>query len=89
MQLRLRAFSFGGAGIQRVTVDTGLQTFGPFNVTEAWQVISFPTQAPAWRAGVNHIRLRFELATRPVDVGAGGDTRTLAAAVDFLRVSQR
>ncbi len=89
VQLRLRAFSFGGAPVQRVTLDTGLETFGPFSVGEEWQVVSIATGASAWRAGVNHVRLRFARATRPVDVGAGGDTRALAAAVDFLRVSQR
>ena len=89
VQLRLRAFSFAGAPIQRVTIETGRETFGPFEVGDTWQVIAIPTPASAWRAGVNHVRLRFERATRPADVGAGGDTRTLAAAVDFLRVSQR
>jgi hypothetical protein len=36
---------------------------------------------------VNGLELRFGYAQRPADVGLGGDTRPLAAAVDWLRVS--
>ena len=41
----------------------------------------------AWRAGVNTLHFRFAYTQRPIDVGAGGDTRPLAAAVDWVRIS--
>ena len=89
VQLRVRAFAFPGNPPQLVTIDTGGATFGPFEVGPDWQTISVATPTSAWRRGINRVHLRFARATRPVDVGAGGDTRALAAAVDFLRVSQR
>ena len=89
VQVRLRAFSYPGSAPQLVTIDTGRMTFGPLEVGSDWQVLSVETPAAAWRRGLNRVHLRFSRATRPVDVGAGGDTRTLAAAVDFLRISQR
>lgn len=89
VQLRVRAFAFPGSSPQLVTIDTGRATFGPFDVGPDWQTISVATPASAWRRGINRVHLRFARATRPVDVGAGGDTRALAAAVDFLRVNQR
>lgn len=89
VQLRVRAFAFPGNPPQRVTIDTGRATFGPFEVGAGWQTISVATPASAWRRGINRVHLRFARATRPVDVGTGADTRALAAAVDFFRVSQR
>jgi hypothetical protein len=41
-----------------------------------------------WRGGVNRVVLQFAGATRPADAGMGGDTRPLAAAVDYLRVQK-
>jgi len=41
-----------------------------------------------WRGGVNRVVLSFAAALQPVDVGMGGDTRPLAAAVDYLRVQK-
>jgi hypothetical protein len=32
------------------------------------------------------VTLEFDWAARPADVGLGGDTRALSAAVDYLRV---
>ena len=40
-----------------------------------------------WRAGLNRVTFDSQRALRPVDTGAGGDTRLLGTAVDFLRVS--
>jgi len=89
VRLRVRAFTFANSPIQTVTIDTGRATFGPLEVGPEWQTISVSTPSSAWRRGINRVHLRFARATRPVDVGAGGDVRPLSAAVDFLRVSQR
>lgn len=89
VQLRARAFNYPGSAPQLVTIDTGLMIFGPLEVGSDWQVLSVETPAAAWRRGINRVHLRFSRSTRPVDVGVGGDTRRLAAAVDFFRVSTR
>jgi hypothetical protein len=44
-------------------------------VTPDWQTVECTADASAWRGGVNRLELRFAYAQRPVDVGAGGDTR--------------
>ena len=46
-------------------------------------------QKDAWRSGVNTVTLRFEWARRPMEVGVGDDPRPLAAAVDYVRVSEQ
>jgi hypothetical protein len=56
-------------------------------VPQDWQTVECTADANAWRGGVNRLELRFAYAQRPVDVGAGGDTRPLSAAVDWIRVS--
>lgn len=58
-------------------------------VPPGWETAECAIEADAFRAGVNAVELRFAYAQRPVDVGAGGDTRPLAAAVDWLRVSKQ
>jgi hypothetical protein len=89
VQVRLRAFTYPGSPPQLMTLDTGRATFGPVEIGADWHVVNITTPASAWRAGVNRVRLRMSRATRPVDVGAGRDSRPLAAAVDYLRVRQR
>jgi hypothetical protein len=89
IQIRLRAFTYVGAPPQLLTIETGRQTFGPFPVAADWDVINIETPADAWRTGLNRVRLRFDYATRPLDVGPGQDGRALAAAVDVFRVTAR
>ena len=52
-----------------------------------WQIVECTLSAASWHGGVNALELRFDHAQRPADVGAGGDARPLAAAVDWIRVS--
>jgi hypothetical protein len=56
-------------------------------VPSDWQTVECTLDRSAWRTGVNQLQLRFAFAARPMDVGAGGDPRPLAAAVDWVRVS--
>jgi hypothetical protein len=56
-------------------------------VTPDWQTVECTLGKASWRTGVNALELRFAYAQRPIDVGAGGDTRPLAAAVDWVRIS--
>lgn len=87
VQVRLRSFAYPGAPPQTLTLAAkGAECQAP--VTPDWQTVECTLDANAWRAGVNLLELRFAYARRPIDVGAGGDTRPLAAAVDWVRISK-
>ena len=87
VQVRLHSFAYPGAPPQRLTLSAnGTECQMP--VTPEWQTVECTLEANAWRAGVNRLELRFAYAHRPVDVGAGGDTRPLAAAVDWVRIAK-
>lgn len=87
VQVRLHSFAYPGAPPQTLTLaSNGAECQVP--VTPDWQTVECTLDARAWRAGVNVLELRFAYAQRPMDVGAGGDTRPLAAAVDWVRISK-
>ena len=85
--IRLHAFGFPGAPEQTLNVVINGHVHGPVAVSPAWHTSEFLIRREVWRAGVNRIQLRFAWERRPSDVGLGGDTRPLAAAVDFVRVA--
>lgn len=87
VQLRLHAFAYAGSTGQSVTITANGAACAVLPVTPDWQTLECTLDRSAWRAGVNELRLRFAYAQRPIDVGAGGDVRPLAAAIDWLRVS--
>jgi len=97
VQLRIHAFGYAGAPPQTVTISvTGsaaeasakaVAACGPLPVSVEWQTVECTLDAGAWRSGVNYLSLTFGYASRPVDVGLGGDTRPLSAAVDWGRLS--
>ena len=89
LQVRLHAFSYPGAQAQTLTIVANGKTEGctALPVPADWQTLECTLDRSAWRAGVNQLELRFAYAQRPVDVGAGGDLRPLAAAIDWVRVS--
>jgi hypothetical protein len=95
VQVRLHAFAYPGAPPQSLTLrangspdgDAGDHACGPLPVPGDWQTIECTLDRPSWHAGVNTLTLRFAYVQRPADVGLGGDTRPLAAAIDWLRVS--
>ena len=87
VQVRLHSFAYAGAPPQTLTLAAnGVACQVP--VTVDWQTVECTLDTNAWRAGVNRLELRFTYAQRPIDVGAGGDTRPLAAAVDWIRVAK-
>jgi hypothetical protein len=96
VQVRLRSFSYAGAAAQTLTLSANghacLSAIAPATaglpVSADWQTVECLLDAGAWRAGVNLLELRFAYAQRPIDVGAGGDTRPLAAAVDWVRIAK-
>ena len=61
----------------------------PVEVPADWAVLERVVPAAAWRTGVNDRGADFDRATRPSDVGQGSDTRLLAAAVDYVRMSSK
>ena len=96
VQVRLHAFAYPGAPPQTLTLSAGeracrrlarLRKSFRRAVAPDWQTVECTLDRSAWRAGVNELELRFAYAQRPVDVGAGGDLRPLAAAIDWVRIS--
>jgi hypothetical protein len=87
IQVRLHAFAYPGAPPQTLTLSANGLACGPLPVTPEWQTVECTLDAASWHAGVNVLELTFAYAQRPVDVGAGGDSRPLSAAIDWLRVS--
>ena len=86
VQVRGRSFDYAGAAPQSVTIVVNASTLPPAPLTSDWTTATFEVDGPLWRAGVNRLQLVFGRAARPVDVGSGGDSRTLAAAIDYVRV---
>ena len=89
LQVRLHAFAYPGWTRQTVTFVVNGRSFGPATVGGDWQTLEFATERGAWHGGVNRLRMEFETTRSPADVGLSGDTRQLAAAVDYLRFSVR
>jgi hypothetical protein len=89
VHIRLRAFAPAGAPPQTVAVELDGRIVDTRPVPADWDTVMIPTARDAWRAGVTRMRLRFAWARRPVDLGLGGDTRELAAAVDNIRIAAR
>jgi hypothetical protein len=91
VQVRLRAFAYPGSPPQTLTVTANPNGRGaacaPLTVTPDWQTVECSLDESAWRSGVNEMALTFAYTQRPVDVGVGGDTRPLSAAIDWVRVS--
>jgi hypothetical protein len=93
VQLRIHAFGYPNAPAQTLTIvvndrEADAPQCASLSVAADWQTIECTADARAWRGGVNRLALRFGYAQRPADVGAGGDTRPLSAAIDWIRVSQ-
>jgi hypothetical protein len=93
VQVRIHAFAYPGAAPQTVSivvndVPASAAACAALAVPADWQTVECTVDKAAWRAGVNRVELRFAYAQRPVDVGVGSDTRPLAAAIDWVRVTQ-
>jgi hypothetical protein len=86
IQIRLKPLEFPGAPTQRMLVEINGTSHGPFEVPPGWAVTELMAGQECWRPGVNKVVLIFSEGHRPADVGSGNDTRTLSAAVDFVRV---
>jgi len=87
VQVRLHAFAYRDAPPQTLTIAANGHACTDMSVGANWETVECVLDRDAWHAGVNHLVLRFAYTQRPVDVGAGGDARPLAAAIDWIRVS--
>jgi hypothetical protein len=87
VEIRLHAFGYQGAPPQTLTVSANGSSCAPSPVGAAWQTVDCLLDARAWRSGLNHLSLTFAWARRPVDVDLGGDSRVLAAAVDYVKIA--
>jgi hypothetical protein len=92
VQVRAHAFAYPGAPAQTLALhvngsSAAAGSCGALPIAPGWQIVECAIGDGALRAGVNLLELRFGYARRPVDVGAGGDGRPLAAAVDWIRIS--
>ena len=86
VQLRAQPFNYPGAPGQAVTVLVNGAEAGTAPMEQGWTTTVIEVDRNLWRGGVNRVLLSFASAARPADVGVGGDSRSLAAAVDYLRV---
>jgi hypothetical protein len=89
VQIRLQAFNYAGATPQTLAITINGRTFGPVPVPDRWETLEFATGIDAWRGRVNRVQLDFARVRSPAELGLSGDTRPLAAAVDYIRVQQR
>ena len=93
VQIRAHAFAYPGAPPQTLALHVNgssapAGSCDALPVSPGWQVVECALDAGGLRAGVNTVELRFATVQRPVDVGAGGDARPLAAAVDWVRIAK-
>ena len=86
VQVRLMPFSPPGTAPQQIWIQINAARHGPFTLAPGWQDVRFEAGRGEWRAGLNRVSFDSARAVRPVDAGAGGDTRLLGTAVDYLRV---
>jgi hypothetical protein len=85
-QVQLHAFGFPGAPPQSLTLSVNAHTQSALPVGPEWQTLEWLVPEEHWRAGVNRLVLEFGWARTPAEVGLGADGRSLAAAVDWIRV---
>jgi hypothetical protein len=69
VQVRARAFNYPGAPPQRLRIVVNGHEQPAQGVDNDWGTVVFAVDAGTWRAGVNRVRLVFDRAARPVDVG--------------------
>jgi hypothetical protein len=88
VQIRARPFTPPGRPAQRLRVDVNGHDLGEATLDGDWQTVEYVAPRAVWRAGVNRVVLTFAAETRPVDAAMGGDTRSLSAQVDYVRVQK-
>lgn len=88
VQIRMQPLNYAGAPGQQLTLIVNGRAQPALTLAPGWNVAEMAVEDEQWRAGVNRVVLQFAWASRPADVGLGGDSRELAAQVDYIRVSK-
>jgi hypothetical protein len=88
IDVRAQAFNYPGAPAQTIAIVVNGIAQPPIPLPGDWTLASFVVDRAVWKAGVNRLELVFEREARPSDVGLGGDTRPLAAAVDYVHFEE-
>ena len=87
IRFRLWPFVWPGAPPQTVTVWVNDVRLEAMTVWEGPRVYAASSPGPAWKSGGNVLRFEFAWAEAPKDrIPGGGDTRTLAAAFDWIEI---
>ncbi len=87
--IRFRVWPFGwpGAPPQTVAVWVNDVRLEAMTLWEGPRVYSAASPGPAWKSGGNVLRFEFAWAEAPKDrIPGGGDSRTLAAAFDWIEI---
>lgn len=87
--VRFRAWPFRweGAPPQKVTVSVNDVRLGTVTLHDGPRVYALVSPGPAWSSGDNTLTFEFAYAEAPRDrIPGAGDTRTLAAAFDWLEI---
>lgn len=87
--IRFRAWPLGwpGAPPQTATVSVNDVRLEAVRIEEGARVYSVASPGPAWKSGANVLKIEFAWAEAPKDrIPGGGDTRTLAAAFDWIEI---
>lgn len=87
LSMRARPFAFPGAPEQSVEVAINGAHVGSWRLSEGWQEYSAELPATALQSGRNTVSFTFDQVHSPAEVGVGTDSRTLAAAVDWLTLA--
>lgn len=87
VEARVHAFAYPGAPPQTMAISANGHACNPVGISGEWQTEACVLDRSAWRSGINELTLAFAWARRPADVSGGADQRSLAAAVDYVRVA--
>lgn len=86
VQLRAQPFNYPGAPGQTVRLLVNGVEGPTASMPHGWTTTAIEVDRSLWRTGINRVTLSFAYASRPADVGLGADGRSLAAAIDYLRI---
>jgi len=90
LTIHIAPFVYPGSDPQTLSLQLNGQSLAEaFTLAEGWQVVEATLPARQLRSGLNILTLSFSRATPPAAVLDGsGDTRPLAAAVDWLSIAR-
>lgn len=86
LAVRAAPFSYAGAPAQAMTVIVNGKTLGTLAMVDGWHEYALAVPTGVLQAGINRITLQFAHVTSPAQVLGSSDQRTLAAAIDWLRL---